>query len=165
MLLAGNKRGTALFVLLLSLVALPAFGGVMLGLREYQRAYQPVVTDFHLDRVEVDGAGDVTISGSFTKRFPAYVCEYEDMQWHAIHENGWMPDVDAEYGDVRKSVKGNNRAKGIQRFYDWKILASEYPQAQGVIGRVHHECLGFWPATTDFDVILITRAFTDETPP
>lgn len=125
-----------------------------MGMLAFQQSNVPIVDRFEVDTAVVDEQGDVTISGSFYKLFPARVCEFTDARFY-------MPDIAPDgsrverriervFGDKRKTEADNNRPKGYTEFFDWKLFTSEYPELDEYSGFATHDCLGFFPARTDF---------------
>lgn len=102
-----------MFVALLPLVLLS-----YLAVLKFQKTYVPIVDRFEVAQAIVDEQGDLTISGSFYKLYPARICEFTDARFY-------MPDVapdgspverrvEREFGDRRKTKADNNRPKGYR---------------------------------------------------
>ncbi len=123
---------------------------------QFQSSYFPVVRDFTVESAEVDEEGDVVLSGYFYKNYDDRVMQFESLHWFMLDKHRGEDAkffVDATYLDVKKKAEDNNRQKGFQRFYGWKIGVSEFPDVRQYSGFVKHKFLGVIPTRTNLPVL------------
>ena len=114
------------------------FGGAaatgLLAVKEIERRFFPVVTDFVVTRSTVDGGG-LLIYGTFEK---ARDCKFVE----ATAQVGAIR-LDLEFLD-RRAAQAANRQLGPQTFGPWRITPGIYPIT--LVAR--HACHSFWNNTT-----------------
>ena len=149
------------FFFAIGLAMFPGATAGLYGLSLAQQSFFPIIDRFVVSEMTTDESGDVTISGSFYKRYPDWVCEYRGMQWFMP---GIAPDgsemryrINSTYGDKRQDAAQNNRQNGYNPFRGWVIGASEYPDMATIAGFVTHECLWFIPTRTYFPEIQVSE--------